>query len=81
VNATGVLPVQPNATLTADYAKEIIPLLPTFSVAFGEMMLFPKNVGKYAGFDITNMAPLGDVNDPKDMANKSEADWEAAQKA
>jgi raffinose/stachyose/melibiose transport system substrate-binding protein len=81
VNAVGVLPVQPNATLTADYAKEIIPLLPTFAVAWSEMMLWPKNVGKYAGFDITNMAPLGDVNDPKDMANKSEGDWEAAQKA
>ena len=53
----------------------------SFAVAFGEMMLWPKNVGKYAGFDITNIAPLGDVSDPKDMADKSEADWEAAQKA
>jgi raffinose/stachyose/melibiose transport system substrate-binding protein len=78
VNAVGTLPTQPNATLSADYAKEIVPLLPTFAVAFNEMMLYPKNVGKYAGFDITNMAPIGDVNDPQDMANKAEADWQAA---
>jgi len=46
VNAAGVLPVQPNASLTADYAKEIIPLLPRIrarspAAALGEQLRVP----------------------------------------
>jgi raffinose/stachyose/melibiose transport system substrate-binding protein len=78
VNAVGILSNQPSVNLNADYAKEITPYLPTFKVAFSEMMLSPKNVGKYAGFALNNFTPFGDVSDPKDLAQKSEADWESA---
>lgn len=81
VNAVGILPVQPNVELTADYAKEILPYLPGFKVAFGEIMLAPKKVGKYAGFDITHLTPIGDISDPKELATKAEQDWEAALKS
>lgn len=80
VNTVGILSNQPSVNLQADYAKEITPYLPTFKVAFSEMMLAPKNVGKYAGFALNNYTPFGDVNDSKDLAAKSEADWESALK-
>ncbi|HEX2911735.1 MAG TPA: extracellular solute-binding protein [Chloroflexia bacterium] len=80
VNAVGILPVQPNVNLTADYAKEIVPYLPTFKVAFSAMMVSPKNLGKYANFSITNLTPIGDVSNSKDLANKAEADWSDALK-
>lgn len=80
VNATGILPNQPNVSLTAEYAKEIVPLLPTFKVAFSEMMLSPKNVGKYAGFALTNYIPFGDVESAQDLAQKAQADWSAVLK-
>lgn len=80
VNSVGILSNQPKVNLNADYAKEIIPYLPTFKVAFSEMMLSPKNVGKYAGFALNNFTPFGDVSDPKELAQKSEADWESALK-
>ncbi len=80
-NAVGILPTQPNVTLTADYAKELSTYLATFKVAYNEMQLSPKNVGKYGSFDITNLAPIGDVTDPKDLATKAQADWDAGLKS
>jgi raffinose/stachyose/melibiose transport system substrate-binding protein len=78
VATTGILPNQPDISLTAEFAKDIQPYLPTFKVAFSEMMLSPKNVGKYAGFALNNFTPFGDVEAAKDLADKSQADWEAA---
>jgi raffinose/stachyose/melibiose transport system substrate-binding protein len=81
VNTVGILPNQPGVSLNTDYAKEIVPYLANFKVAFGEMMLSPKNVGKYASFDLTNFSPFGDVTDSKDLTQKAQADWESALKS
>lgn len=78
VNTIGILPSQPNVAITAPFLKEIAPQAADFKQGWDQVSISPKGAGKYAGLSVTQLAPIGPVNDPVDLAKKSEADWAAA---
>ncbi len=81
VNALDILPTQPDITITAPFLKEIAPVASTFKPGWDQIAIGPKGAGQYAGLTVTFLAPAGPINDPVELAHKSEADWAAGLKA
>ena len=79
VNAVGVLPSQPDATLTTKMGKEIAPYLPNLTAHLSVVWVSPKGVGANASapFLASLFKPYGTFDDPKALADAAQADWEA----
>lgn len=81
VNAVTILPSQPDVAITAPFLKEVAPSASTFKPGWDQVAIGPKGAGDYAGLSVTNLAPAGPIADPVELAQKSQADWEAGLKA
>lgn len=81
VNALDILPSQPDIQITAPFLKEVAPTASTFKPGWDQVAIGPKGAGKYAGLTVTFLAPAGPIEDPVELAHKSEADWAAGLKA
>jgi raffinose/stachyose/melibiose transport system substrate-binding protein len=83
VNAVGILPTQPTAKLTSEFATELQPFLKNFHTHISVLFVSPKGLGKYVGgpFSAANFAPYGDFDDATKLANQVQADWETAKKS
>jgi raffinose/stachyose/melibiose transport system substrate-binding protein len=79
VNAVGVLPAQPNATLTTKMGQEIAPYLPNLTTHLSVVWVSPPGVGANMAvvFNAALFDPFGTFSDAAALADQVQADWEA----
>ncbi|ASR46244.1 sugar ABC transporter substrate-binding protein [Paenibacillus kribbensis] len=81
VNAAGFLPTQPDVKITSEFVNEIQPSLENFKLSWDQLFINRKNVGQYikdASVHAEFLAPAGPLKTPLELAQKSQADWDAA---
>lgn len=80
-NAAGFLPTQPNVTLESEFINEIQPYLANFKLSWDQLFINRQNVGKYISDSSVHaefLAPAGPLKTAAELAEKSQADWDAA---
>ncbi len=81
VNAVGILPTQPSATLNTTLGKDVQPYMNNFRLGFELIWVAPKGSGKYAFFSAAFYKPFGEFSDSQKLANQAQSDLEAGLKA
>lgn len=76
-NAVGFIPTQPNATLDTQIGKEVAPYLANFRVGLEQYWVAPKGAGQYANPWASYFKPFGTFDDPKELADKVQADLQS----
>ncbi len=79
VNAVGLIPTQPTATLDTKLGQAIADLIPNYRVGFEQYWVAPKGAGQWAnGSQAASFyAPFNERTDPTALANQAQADLEA----
>jgi len=77
VNAVGFIPTQPTATLDTQIGQEVAPYLVNFRVGFEQYWVPPKGAGQYANPWASYFKPFGTYDDPKELADKVQADLQS----
>jgi raffinose/stachyose/melibiose transport system substrate-binding protein len=81
VNVAGFLPTQPDVKIKSDFVAEIQPSLENFKLSWDQLFINRKNAGQYvkdASAHAEFLAPAGPIKTPLELAQKSQADWDAA---
>jgi raffinose/stachyose/melibiose transport system substrate-binding protein len=76
-NAVGFIPTQPGATLSTQIGKEVAPYLANFLVGYEQYWVAPKGAGQYANPYASYFKPFGTYDDPKELADKVQADLQS----
>ncbi len=76
-NAVGFIPTQPTATLDTQIGKEVAPYLTSFRVGLEQYWVAPKGAGEYANPWASYFKPFGTYDDPKELADKVQADLQS----
>ena len=76
-NAVGFIPTQPGATLDTQIGKEVAPYLANFRVGYEQYWVAPKGAGQYANPWASYFKPFGTFDDPKELADKVQADLQS----
>ncbi len=76
-NAVGFIPTQPNVTLETQIGKEVAPYLSNFRVGYEQYWVAPKGAGQYANPWASYFKPFGTYDDPKELADKVQADLQS----
>jgi len=76
-NAVGFIPTQPGATLGTKIGKEVAPYLANFLVGYEQYWVAPKGAGQYANPYASYFKPFGTYDDPKELADKVQADLQS----
>lgn len=76
-NAVGFIPTQPGATLNTQIGKEVAPYLANFLVGYEQYWVAPKGAGQYANPYASYFKPFGTYDDPKELADKVQADLQS----
>jgi raffinose/stachyose/melibiose transport system substrate-binding protein len=77
VNAVGFIPTQPNVTLDTQIGEEVAPYLANFRVGLEQYWVAPKGAGQYANPWASYFKPFGTYDDPKELAEKVQADLQS----
>jgi raffinose/stachyose/melibiose transport system substrate-binding protein len=77
VNAVGFIPTQPGVTLDTQIGQEVAPYLDNFRIGFELYWVAPKGAGQYALPYASFFKPFGEFDDPKELADKVQADLQA----
>lgn len=77
INAVGFIPTQPGATLDTKIGNEVAPYLTNFRVGYEQYWVAPKGAGQYANPWASYFKPFGTYDDPKELADKVQADLQA----
>ena len=76
-NAVGFIPTQPGATLNTQIGTEVAPYLANFRVGYEQYWTAPKGAGQYANPYASYFKPFGTYDDPKELADKVQADLQS----
>lgn len=76
-NAVGFIPTQAGATLDTQIGKEVAPYLANFRVGLEQYWVAPKGAGQYANPWASYFKPFGTYDDPKELADKVQADLQS----
>jgi raffinose/stachyose/melibiose transport system substrate-binding protein len=76
-NAVGFIPTQPGATLDTQIGKEVAQYLANFLVGYEQYWTAPKGAGQYANPYASYFKPFGTYDDPKELADKVQADLQS----
>jgi len=76
-NAVGFIPTQPTAKLNTDIGAEVAPYLANFRVGYEQYWVAPKGAGQFAFPYATFFKPYGTYDDPKQLADKAQADLQS----
>lgn len=76
-NAVGFIPTQPSATLNTQIGQEVAPYLANFRVGYEQYWVAPKGAGQYANPWASYFKPFGTYDDPKELADKVQADLQS----
>lgn len=76
-NAVGFIPTQPGATLNTQIGQEVAPYLANFRVGYEQYWVAPKGAGQYANPWASYFKPFGTFDDPKELADKVQADLQS----
>jgi raffinose/stachyose/melibiose transport system substrate-binding protein len=77
VNAVGFIPTQPGTTLDTQIGQEVAPYLANFRVGFEQYWVAPKGAGQYANPWASYFQPFGTFDDPKELADRVQADLQS----
>lgn len=76
-NAVGFIPTQPGAKLETQIGQEVAPYLANFRVGYEQYWVAPKGAGQYANPWASYFKPFGTFDDPKELADKVQADLQS----
>jgi raffinose/stachyose/melibiose transport system substrate-binding protein len=76
-NAVGFIPTQSGATLDTAIGKAVAPFLANFRVGLEQYWVAPKGAGQYANPWASYFKPFGTFDDPKELADKVQADLQS----
>jgi raffinose/stachyose/melibiose transport system substrate-binding protein len=76
-NAVGFIPTQPGVTLDTSIGKAVAPYLANFRVGYEQYWVAPKGAGQYANPWASYFKPFGTYDDPKELADKVQADLQS----
>ncbi len=76
-NAVGFIPTQPGATLDTAIGKAVAPFLANFRVGLEQYWVAPKGAGQYANPWASYFKPFGTFDDPRELADKVQADLQS----
>ena len=77
VDAVGFIPTQPTAKLNTGIGTEVAPYLANFRVGFEQYWIAPKGAGQFANPWASYFKPFGTYDDPKELADKAQADLQS----
>jgi len=77
INAVGFIPTQPGAKLETQIGAEVAPYLANFRVGYEQYWVAPKGAGQYANPWASYFKPFGTFDDPKELADKVQADLQS----
>ncbi len=79
VDAVGLIPTQPTATLNSPLGAAVAPLLGNYRVGFEQYWVSPTGAGQWANGSqgASWFAPFNEWTDPVALANQAQADLEA----
>ncbi len=79
VDAVGLLPTQPTATLNSTLGAAVAPLLANYRVGFEQFWVAPTGAGQWANGSqgASWFAPFNEWTDATELANQAQADLEA----
>ncbi|MDX1691711.1 MAG: extracellular solute-binding protein [Acidimicrobiia bacterium] len=80
VDAVGLLPTQPTATLDSKLGQAVAPLLENYRVGMEQVWVAPTGAGQWhnaAMFGSSWFAPFNEFTDPENLAQQAQADLEA----
>ncbi len=77
INAVGFIPTQPGAKLETQIGQEVAPYLANFRVGYEQYWVPPKGAGQYANPWASYFKPFGTFDDPKELADKVQADLQS----
>jgi len=77
INAVGFIPTQPGAKLETQIGQEVAPYLANFRVGYEQYWVAPKGAGQYANPWASYFKPFGTFDDPKELADKVQADLQS----
>lgn len=81
VNTAGFLPTQSDVAISSEFIKEIQPNLDNFKLSWDQLFINRQNVGQFISESSVHaefLTPAGPLATPKELAEKSQADWDAA---
>lgn len=76
-NAVGFIPTQPTAKLDTKIGAEVAPYLANFRVGYEQYWVAPKGAGQFANPWASYFVPFGTYENPKELADKVQADLQA----
>ena len=76
-NAVGFIPTQPTAKLDTKIGAEVAPFLANFRVGYEQYFVAPKGSGQFANPWASYFVPFGTYENPKELADKVQADLQA----
>lgn len=76
-NAVGFIPTQPGAKLETQIGQEVALYLANFRVGYEQYWVAPKGAGQYANPWASYFKPFGTYDDPKELADKVQADLQS----
>ncbi|MDX8361312.1 ABC transporter substrate-binding protein [Cytobacillus sp. IB215316] len=82
VNASGMLPVQPNVVADSEFVNEISPYLQEFKLGYEQLFINRPNAGEHianAGVHAEYIAPGGPIETAQELAEIQQQEWEDAE--
>ena len=81
INAIAMEPTMTGITSNDEFLKSLAPMSKNFQLDFELIYKAPKGIGKFGGFQATQLKALGgSVDTPKQLADLAQKDWDAALK-
>lgn len=81
INAVAMESTMPSVQCTDEFLKELAPMSKNFQLQFEIAYKAPKGIGKYGGFQSTQLKAFGgSIETPEELADLSQKDWDAALK-
>ncbi len=77
VDAVGILPTEPTATLNTTLGKSIAPYLKNFRLGYEQLWVAPKGAGQWAQPNASFFKPFNKWNDATKLADQAQADLQA----
>jgi raffinose/stachyose/melibiose transport system substrate-binding protein len=77
VNAVGILPTEPTATLNTTLGKDIAPYLKNFRLGYEQLWVGPKGAGQWAQPNASFFKPFNQWDDPTKLGNQAQSDLQA----
>lgn len=82
INAIAMEPTMTGVTSDNEFLKSLAPMSKNFQLDFELLYKAPKGIGKFGGFQPTQLKALGGtVDTPKQLADLAQQDWDTALKA